>query len=200
MRYYSQAGQDEWVVNFFNSKKNGFFLDIGAHNGVDISNSYYLEKYLGWNGICIEADPNIFNTLQNNRNCHCINIAVSDSVGEISFFQDNFSGRVLESTSSIKLKSDTLENILSETNCPDVIEYLSIDIEGFESKALSKFPFSKKEIVLLTVEHNLYTGNLINKQEIKDILTKNGYTIAVENVKHNNCEFEDWYINTKYKI
>ena len=67
MSYYSQAGQDEWVVNFFKSKKNGFFLDIGAHNGIYINNTYYLEKNLEWTGLCIEANPIIFEELRNKR-------------------------------------------------------------------------------------------------------------------------------------
>ena len=62
--FQSQVGQDEWVVSFFSSKGDGYFLDIGAHNGVDLSNTYYLEKELQWNGICVEADPYIFEDLR----------------------------------------------------------------------------------------------------------------------------------------
>jgi hypothetical protein len=198
MKYYSQAGQDEWVVKFFNEKKNGFFLDIGSHNGIDINNTYYLEKNLDWSGICIEADPNIFNILEKNRKSICVNVAVSDCIEDLNFIQDGFSGRVSESKGNIILKSNTIDNILRDNNVPNIIDYISLDVEGYESKVLSKFPFSEYGIGILTVEHNLYTGNIKNKEEIKEILLNNGYVIAFENVKHNDCEFEDWYMNKKY--
>jgi len=50
--YKSQAGQDEWVCKTLNNKVGGYFIDIGATNGFDLSNTYYLEKQLKWNGIC----------------------------------------------------------------------------------------------------------------------------------------------------
>jgi len=196
-KFHSQAGQDEWVVNFFNSKKNGFFLDIGAHNGVDINNTYYLEKELNWNGICIEADPKIFDILKKNRKCTCVNSAISDKIEEINFIQDGFSGRISDS-GNLKLISSTIDLILNDYNVPNLIDYISLDVEGYESKVLSKFPFNKHEFILITVEHNLYTGSGDNKQKIKDILINNGYVILHENVKHDNFEFEDWYINKKY--
>jgi FkbM family methyltransferase len=198
MKYYSQAGQDEWVVKFFNEKKNGFFLDIGAHNGIDINNTYYLEKNLDWSGICIEADPVIFEDLKNNRNSICVNCAASDSVGYIKFSQDGFSGKINELTGTVDVKSNTIANILRDNNAPKIIDYISLDVEGYESKVLSKFPFDEYEFIIMTVEHNLYIGNTKNKEEIKEILLKNGYVIAVENVQHENFEFEDWYVNKKY--
>ena len=51
----------------------------------------------------------------------------------------------------------------------------------------------------MTVEHNLYNQGPSNKEHIKNILLNNGYSLYVENVKHQNLEFEDWYINNKYK-
>lgn len=197
MKYYSQAGQDEWVVKFFNGKKKGFFLDIGAHNGIDINNTYYLEKNLDWTGICIEADPNIFNILEKNRKSPCVNCAVSDSIGHIKFRQDGFSGRV-DLNGTISVESNTIGNILRDNNSPKIIDYISLDVEGYESKVLSKFPFDEYEFIIMTVEHNLYIGNTGNKEEIKDILLKNGYIIAFENIKHEGFEFEDWYVNKKY--
>ena len=53
-QFYSQVGQDKWVCEYFNYKKGGFFLDIGAADGITINNTYYLEKELEWKGICIE--------------------------------------------------------------------------------------------------------------------------------------------------
>ena len=74
MKYYSQAGQDKWVDDFFKSKKDGYFLDIGAYDGIHLSNTYYLENELGWDGLCIDADADVYNNLDKNRNCKKISL------------------------------------------------------------------------------------------------------------------------------
>jgi len=63
----SQAGQDLWVYGeVFNQKRNGYFLDVGAHDGVHLSNTYLLEKKYRWKGICVEGNPLTFTTLVKN--------------------------------------------------------------------------------------------------------------------------------------
>jgi hypothetical protein len=71
--FKSQAGQDEWVAEFYNNKKNGYFIEVGAYDGVGDSNTYFLEKVLDWNGISIEANENKFFELCNNRSSININ-------------------------------------------------------------------------------------------------------------------------------
>lgn len=198
-KFYSQAGQDEWISSLFEFKREGYFLDVGAHNGIDINNTYFLEKELGWTGICIEADPAIFRSLSSNRKCTCINIAVSDQEGEISFLQDGFSGRESSSSGSIRIKTKSLREILNDQNPPKVIDYLSLDIEGMELKALMGFPFDEYEILAITVEHNLYTGKEDYKKEIKNFLENKGYLIFRENIESEGSPFEDWYINRIFK-
>ena len=195
IKFYSQAGQDEWISSLFEFKREGYFLDVGAHNGIDINNTYFLEKELGWTGICIEADPVIFRSLSSNRKCTCVNIAVSDQEGEISFLQDGFSGRESSSNGSIRIKTKSLREILNDLNPPKVIDYLSLDIEGMELKALMGFPFDEYEILAITVEHNLYTGKEDYKREIKSFLEDKGYLIFRENIESQGSPFEDWYIN-----
>jgi len=52
--FYSQCGQDKWLIeNLFAKKTDGVFVDIGAHDGVTLSNSFYLES-LGWSGVAVE--------------------------------------------------------------------------------------------------------------------------------------------------
>ena len=74
MEYKSQHKQDEFVVNYFKGKKNGVFVDIGAHDGITLSNTYVLEKELGWTGICVEPMDHEYKKLTECRNCitcHC---------------------------------------------------------------------------------------------------------------------------------
>lgn len=194
-KFYSQAGQDKWVSEFFGSKKNGYFLDIGSHDGVTINNTYFLEKELNWDGICVEADPKTFNLLIKNRNCVCVNVAVSDNEEGIDFFSDGLSGRQLNSQESKRIPSKTIRNILSENSCPKIIDYLSLDIEGMELKALMGFPFEDYKVLTMTVEHNLYMGKELYKADIKSFLESKGYILYRENVESEGLPFEDWYIN-----
>src|SRR3972149_7086762 len=73
-KYYSQYQQDKWLYeNIFKNNTNGFFVDIGASDGIKFSNTYFFEKMLGWNGVCVEPLPDIYKRLIKNRNCICIN-------------------------------------------------------------------------------------------------------------------------------
>jgi hypothetical protein len=75
MKFYSQNNQDK-IINHLLKKKNGVFLDIGANDGITISNTYYFEKKLNWTGLCIEPIGEVFNILSTNRNCLCLNCGV----------------------------------------------------------------------------------------------------------------------------
>ena len=67
MNYYSQFGQDKYLnENFFHNKSNGTYVDIGAHDGITGSNTYFFDL-LGWEGICFEPLPEIYNQLVINR-------------------------------------------------------------------------------------------------------------------------------------
>ena len=76
--FYSQYGQDKFVCDYFSWKSGGTFLDIGANDGIQYSNTYFLEKKLQWGGFVIEANPDIFPQLVRNRRCHCLQACVSD--------------------------------------------------------------------------------------------------------------------------
>lgn len=197
MMYYSQVGQDKWVDDFFKSKKGGYFLDIGAYDGINLSNTYYLEKELGWGGICIEADSDSYRSLLKNRNCEKINAAVSNINGSTSFSPSGLTGRITNN-GEYTIPTFTIEKILKTFDSPKIIDYISLDIEGHESIALEKFPFSTHEFILMTVEHNLYLGSDVNKKKIKEILSGNGYVIYKENIEDRGYKFEDWYINKSF--
>lgn len=64
---YSQLNQDINVLKFYKNAKNKYFVDIGASDGIELSNTYLLEKEYNWKGICVEPIPYRFNDLCNNR-------------------------------------------------------------------------------------------------------------------------------------
>jgi FkbM family methyltransferase len=194
MKSYSQIGQDLWVLEMLENKHGGYFLDIGAFNGIELSNSYLLEKEFNWTGLCIEAHPVSFSLLVKNRTCKCANFALANFCGEVAF-DSNCSLSSKISTSGHKVKAIDFKQLFVKFDVPQNIDYLSLDIEGSESIALSTFPFDSHKCSLMTIEHNLYLGDSFNKNEIKKTLLMNGYKIYRENVDNEGKIFEDWYVH-----
>ena len=108
--YYSQSNQDKWVVEFLKFKKNGYFVDLGAYDGIQTSNTYYMETNLGWEGICVEANPRVYQSLIKNRKSKNINVALNNYVGECFFTNDKIT------TTGIKVPCNTLNNVLKDNN------------------------------------------------------------------------------------
>jgi len=200
IEYYSQSNQDKWVCEYLNFKTNGYYLDIGAYDGVQTSNTFVLEKYLNWNGICIEANKYIFQNLIQNRKSININAAILDYCGTCNFSNDSVSANINDDC----VDCYTLDFVLEKNNAPSIIDYMSIDIEGSEFDVLKNFNFSKWQINMITLEHNLYLNGDFNKNRLYKLLTDNGFERVVEDAvcldEHPsvfNQPYEDWYINKK---
>jgi FkbM family methyltransferase len=198
MTYYSQANQDKWVCEFLNFKQNGFYLDIGAYDGIQTSNTFVLEKDLNWSGICVEANSEVFNTLSLNRKSKNLNLAVLDYKGYCSFYRDS----VRNDNIGNLTPCDTLNNILEQNDAPSIIDYMSIDIEGSEFNALKDFDFKKWQINLITIEHNLYVDGDFNKNRLFKLLSENNFERVFEDVvcldtnpNFYQKPYEDWYVN-----
>ncbi len=170
--FFSQSGQDKCVKNFFfKDLKKGFFVEIGAFDGINGSNCFYFEKFMQWEGIAIEPSPIYFEKLKKNRNCICINKAISNRVEQKEFVEvtngyTQMSGIVSEEyqktldiinkdprtkLNKIKLETSTIKEIIKENK---IIDYLSIDVEGEEEKILESIDFNYFNIKVLSVENN----------------------------------------------
>jgi len=161
MNFIGQKGQDEWVIkDIFDYKRDGYFVDLAAYDGVDCTNTLLMEQELGWTGICIEANPIWFSALSENRTCYLSNDVIDFKDGnEVVYRIDNgglagivdedtdnntkYRAHELQSATLIRRQTRTLEYILRQFNAPDVIDYLSLDVEGAETRVLKNFPFDK---------------------------------------------------------
>ena len=85
--FKAKQGQDKWVLSVLKNKRKGFFVEIGAHNGIDDSNAYVLEKDFGWQGICVEPHTYSFESVKENRSCICENLCISGTNGKVKFVQ-----------------------------------------------------------------------------------------------------------------
>jgi len=90
--FFGQNGEDYLLWCLFRGKQSGFFVDIGAFDGIHKSNSYLFET-LGWQGLCVEAHPDYFPICKKNRpnsvsvQCACVG-AVEDTASVTFFAED----------------------------------------------------------------------------------------------------------------
>jgi len=205
---YSQFGQDLEVLKFYNNKKSGFFIEIGASDGIENSNTYLLEKLNNWKGICVEPIPYRFESLCKNRpNSLCCDKAVcNESNQELVFYIANYcdghSGirdyldsnkkNVEADKTEIIVTSISFNDLLEKNNAPNFIEYLSLDTEGSELEILKSVDFEKYTFGLIDVEHNYVEPR---RTQIRDLLTSNGYEYIRENNVDDCYKHKSLHIN-----
>ena len=204
----SQLRQDLNVLEKYNFKRNGYFVDIGASDGISLSNTYILEKDYEWSGICVEPIFSDFIKLKSCRSSICVNKAVySTSDIKMKFAVKNFNmcsglvetmddkvvidNKVYDRSVNNDLKeiidvyTVTLNDLLKNCNAPNYIEYLSLDTEGSELEILKSVDFNIYKFGVIDVEHNFIEPR---RSEIRNLLENNGYKFYKEN------NFDDNYI------
>jgi FkbM family methyltransferase len=198
--FMSQFNQDKNVLEVYNYKQNGFFVEIGAYDGIESSNTYVLEKKYNWSGLCVECNPKYYKILCNTRNCFKSDNAVYNINGKILPFYDSGGYAGLIETNNhkhiindpvINVITKTLTSLLDEINAPSFIEYLSLDTEGSEFEILKSHDFNKYKFGYICVEHN---SIIKNRLDIKELLENNGYKFVRENGDNKWGVIDDEYI------
>ncbi len=197
LNYKSHIGQDAWVVECLNFKREGFFLDFGAFDGITISNTYALEKDLGWRGICVEPNPRYYAQACECRSSITVNVALwpkscetlrfvdAHGLSAIESFKDSDinAGRRAKAIKAV-IEVDTLNpnELLARFNAPTLIDFLSLDVEGAEYDVLSALDLEKYSVALMAVEHN---HDAPRQKQIRDYLARFGYEV----VQNRNDDF-----------
>lgn len=174
--YFSQFNQDKFLNEVvFSNKKNGFFIDIGAHDGVSYSNSLFFERFNNWSGICVEPNPVVFNKLVLNRKSINLNVCIGSKNKKVKFTQiegysemlsgvtENYDERHIQRINNdILLKGGKKSEIEVDMISLDSVEglknrkidFISIDTEGNEYDIVHSINFDLLDIKSLVIENN----------------------------------------------
>ena len=197
----SQFGQDLFVLFQHEFKSDGYFVEFGATNGFDLSNSYLLEKYFNWQGILAEPAHIWHKDLINNRSCkidlRCVwkesGVSINfnqsnnpDLSSVVGFGKNDFNADERGVGTIYPVLSISLADLLIHHKAPKVIDYLSVDTEGSEFEILSNFDFDAYDIKIISCEHNFTSM----REKIYDLLVRYGYKRVHEDIS----TVDDWYV------
>ncbi|RDB35010.1 MAG: FkbM family methyltransferase [Spirobacillus cienkowskii] len=209
-KYHGAAMLDKKIQKYLNYT-NGFFVELGANDGISQSNTLYFEKYKEWKGILIEPTPHNYLKCLANRSssnhifCNaCVSLDYDSKFVEIAFANLMSSPIGLESDISDPLShaksgkqflnptdknfsfgavAKTLNQILIDSNAPSRIDFLSLDVEGAEIE------------VLKGIDHKLFRFKYMciecrNIEKMTHYLEKHGYSF-VEKLSIHDYLFKD---------
>lgn len=184
--WFSQFRQDEVVSRLLHGKRNGFFIDLAANDAIKISNTYALETFFDWRGICLEPNPEYWGGLAYRKCDIAAAVVGNNNMDQVQFrfpkakgpkggivgaYFDNKDSRHDESR---RLFTVALIDIFRKFNAPHVIDYLSLDVEGAEDLVMSAFPFRDYKVNIMTLERP--------SMALSGTLNSNGY-ILLETLK-----------------
>lgn len=178
---FNGDGLDKQMLEYVNYK-NGFYIECGANDGVNQSNTWYFERTLQWNGLLIEPIQLVFKKLKKNRNKKNFfyNTALRSFKYKKKYLDLNFYKNDTLITRStlddkerlkVRVKCTNLNDILEKIKAPKIIDFFSLDVEGDEFHVLGGINFKKYKFKFFLVE----SGNF---SKLNKILTKHKYTFV----------------------
>lgn len=182
---YSQFAE-EWIIrDFFQDRRGGFFLDVGANHYRDSSTTYYLEAHLGWSGIAVEPLRQFeaeYKTYRPATKFMPFFVSdVSDSQATLYVLDEHtvvsssdraFTERTGSNPRELEVPTITLNDLL-ESQQVEKVDFLSMDIELSEPKALAGFDVRRYRPDLVCIEAHPEV-----RQQILEYFAEHGYVIV----------------------
>ena len=194
MKFSSQAGQDEFLLqNFFRGRRGGVFVDVGAYDGEKHSNSLFFERDMGWRGLCVEPLPSAHARLVAVRRSINEQVCVADFEGEAEFIESDAGGeertlsgladrldpRHLERLDRLGAKRTvhrvpvTRLQTLLERHGLYAIDYCSIDVQGAELSILKDLDLDRFKVSVFTI------GNEYDDPRLGELMRAKGYVFVM---------------------
>jgi hypothetical protein len=182
IEFHSHEQQDEFIYNLFGKKRNGFFLDVSCGNPIIGSNTYTLEKWMGWQGFCFD---------------------ISDVERTHNWSQKRTSRFIQEDATSPNLTSFLLGAIPNGT----VVDYISLDVDAAGTNlalpTLKRILEAGVKFKAMTFEHECYIHGPNTRDQASVLLQAQGYIPLFSDVRHwmggigddSAASFEDWWID-----
>jgi FkbM family methyltransferase len=167
---YAQNREDVILSAFFSNKKEGFYVDIGANDpNRDSVTKYFYD--LGWTGMNIEPNNRLYKRLKKYRPKDLnINMGISDKRGKLLFreykgdglstFSENEkillvneSNPLAKDFKDYMVDTERLDNLFSMYNI-EKIDFMKIDVEGFEYEVLSSNNWNLYRPKVICIESN----------------------------------------------
>ena len=193
VRVYSQEGEDMVLRRIFDGKREGFFVDVGAHHPSRFSNTQYFYRR-GWRGINIEPNPDAISVFQRCRKSDVnLQYGVAETQGVLKYYRfdepalnsfdaalvqdrlDNTSYKVID---TILVPVRRLDEILSEhLSAGQHIDFLTIDVEGLDFEVLKSNNWSLYRPSCVLVEALESSLDDAANNELYKFMKENDYTL-----------------------
>lgn len=191
----SHIGQDKLILALtkandeagMNANRIPYFVDLASNDAKRLSNTLLLEQN-GWEGLCMEPNPIYWYGLASLRRCTVVGAFVGGEEDgkeiNVRLSTGVYGGIVEEGITSFQNANKAAEekrNVVSittvfkETNVPEVIDYLSLDVEGAESFVMQSFPWDQYKFKFMTIEGV--------KEDLSSKLNEQGYFMALQFAK-----------------
>ena len=205
----SQLYQDMFASFIVGNKFDKTFLEFGATDGIELSNTYMLENFEGWRGVLSEPSLQWHEALKKNRKnskiiTKCIwsqsgknlDFFMSD-VGILSTIKDfiesdknSMPGNTLDRKKAGKLisvETISLNDVIKEYFSNISPSYISIDTEGSEYEILKSFNLDIYRPKVFTIEHNFTDLQM----KFDDLMKLNNY----KRIFRELTAFDAWYVS-----
>ncbi|CAH1773031.1 unnamed protein product, partial [Owenia fusiformis] len=184
---FSQFGQSKVIDKLLNAKTRGFFIECGAMNGKDLSNTLYFERFRKWTGILVEPHPESFSDLiKLKRNAYAANILLcpSNEQRKLPFIYQSMRPGYSALKDINMMRDDDIVNAYKlQIQCFTVytllravgtkyVDYFSLDVEGAEMAVLKTIPFDKVYIKVFTIEFKFNDGHVKDTRKSLERLTE----------------------------
>lgn len=188
--------------------RNGFFIEAGGNDGYSQSNTYYLERYLGWSGVLVEGIPELYEQCRRLRRrsrvyhaalvapdfpdptiaMHFANLmsvvagSLKTSAAQDAQIRRGLEVQSLDATYRVDVPARTLASILDELPQPVRIDFLSLDVEGAELGVLRGLQLDKYRPTYILVEATFF-------EEVNAILQP--YYTLVDQLSHHDFLYKN---------
>ena len=197
--FYSQSGEDQILYDKYLNYRDGFFIELGAMDGVCYSNTLFFENNLNWTGVLIEPTSQYNRLIENRPKCHNFNYAITKEEGYVDFVGDGAVGGVVETmhenhrignridNNIYQVKSIPISDLLKDLNI-ERVDLFSIDVEGGELQVLETFDWNIPVYIVLIEMARYYPEK---DENCRKILRSKGFELDTSLSINSGCE-EVW--------